>query len=90
MTTVTAMQAWRQDRYGAPDVLAFTSSELPRPGANEVLLRVSATSLNSADLRILRGDPLLVRLAYGLRRPRTPVPGRDVAGVVKAVGSGVT
>lgn len=90
MTTTITMQAWSQDRYGGPEVLTFTTQDVSQPGTGQVLVRVSATSLNSADLRILRGDPLLVRLAYGLRRPRTPVPGRDVTGVVEAVGDGVT
>ncbi len=89
-TTTNTMQAWSQDRYGGPDVLTLTRRDVPQPGAGEVLVRVTATSLNSADLRILRGDPLLVRLAYGLRRPRTPVPGRDVAGVVECVGGDVS
>ena len=52
-------------------------------------MRVGAASLNSADVRIMRGLPLLARLASGLRRPRTPVPRRDVAGLVVAAGAGV-
>lgn len=82
----TTLTAWTQSRYGGPDVLTETTTVVPAPGRGEVLLRVAATALNSADVRILRGDPLVVRLAFGLRRPRTPVPGRDVAGTVVAVG----
>lgn len=82
----TTLTAWSQSRYGGPDVLTETTAGLPAPGRGELLLRVAATALNSADVRILRGDPLVVRLAFGLRRPRTPVPGRDVAGTVVAAG----
>ena len=88
--TDTVATAWSQSRYGAPDVLAQTPLPRQTPGPDDVLVAVEACALNSADVRIMRGDPLLIRLAFGLRRPRTPVPGRDVAGTVVAVGSAVT
>ncbi|ALJ20733.1 hypothetical protein AOA12_12810 [Microbacterium sp. No. 7] len=84
------MTAWRQDAYGGPDIVRRVDAETPRPRRGEVLVRVGAAALNSADVRILRGEPLILRLAFGLRRPRTPVPGRDVAGTVVALGDGVT
>lgn len=84
------MTAWSQSRYGGPEVLTAATVERPAAAAGEVVVDIVACALNSADIRILRGDPLLVRLAFGLRRPRTAVPGRDVAGVVSAVGAGVT
>lgn len=83
-------RAWRQTRYGSPDVLEWGEVPLPDLGPDDVLVEISATGLNSADVRILRGDPLLIRLAFGIRRPRTPVPGRDIAGTVLAVGEAVT
>lgn len=83
------MIAWSQDRYGSPDVVRRVETAVPTPDAGEVLIRVGMTGLNSADVRIMRGEPLLVRLAFGLRRPKTPVPGRDVAGTVESIGSGV-
>ncbi len=83
------MIAWSQDRYGSPDVVRRVETAVPAPDAGEVLIRVGMTALNSADVRIMRGEPLLVRLAFGLRRPKTPVPGRDVAGTVESIGSGV-
>lgn len=88
--STATMTVWRQSRYGGPDVLAETLVDRPVPAPDEVVVEVAASSLNSADIRILRGDPLLVRLAFGLRRPRTPVPGRDVAGTVVAIGDAVT
>lgn len=80
---------WRQHAYGSPDVVAAESAELPPPGRGEVLLRVEAVSLNSGDVRMMRGDPALIRLFAGLRRPRVRGRGMDVAGTVVAVGPGV-
>lgn len=83
------MIVWSQSRYGTPDVVQRAERPVPEPGRGEVLVRIGAASLNSADVRIMRGEPLLVRLAFGLRGPKTPVPGHDVAGTVAAVGEGV-
>ena len=84
------MQAVIQDRYGGPDVVRL--GELPEPvlADDEVLLRVRAVSLNGSDRENLAGRPAYARWSNGLRRPRNPVPGSDVAGVVAAVGSAVT
>ncbi|WP_375385207.1 NAD(P)-dependent alcohol dehydrogenase [uncultured Microbacterium sp.] len=90
LTRTRTMIAWRQHRYGGPDVVASERVEVPVPGADEVLLRVRATSLNAADHHVMRGTPLLLRLAFGIRRPRMAARGMDVAATVVAVGSGVT
>jgi len=68
---------------------------MPEPRANEVLVRIAAATVSSGDsrLRAMRLPPGLGafgRLAFGLRRPRRPVFGMDLAGVVAAVGTGVT
>lgn len=84
------MQAMTYRAYGAPDVLQSTTIARPVPGANDVLVQVHAASLNQADLYLLRGEPLVARLFSGLRRPRHPTLGADIAGRVVAVGSGVT
>lgn len=83
------MRALIQDRYGAADAVRFGEQPTPEPAAGEVLLRVRAASLNGSDRENLLGRPAYARLG-GLRRPRHPVPGSDVAGVVVSVGSGVT
>lgn len=88
-TLTDTMNAWRQTRYGGPEVVQRAQCARPEAGPGELVLRVDAASLNSADVRIMRGMPLLVRTAFGWRTPRTPVPGRDVAGTVVAVGDGV-
>jgi NADPH:quinone reductase-like Zn-dependent oxidoreductase len=85
------MKAIVQDTYGPPDVLELKEIEKPVVGDDEALVRVHAASVNPADWRIMRGSPYFLRLAgYGLRRPKNPVPGSDVAGVVEAAGKNVT
>ncbi|MFQ3662956.1 MAG: NAD(P)-dependent alcohol dehydrogenase [Chloroflexaceae bacterium] len=76
--------------YGAPDVLQPTTVAIPTPGAGEVLVQIHAASLNQADLYLLRGEPWVARLSSGLRRPKRPTLGADIAGCVVAVGGGVT
>ncbi|MBM7790886.1 NAD(P)-dependent alcohol dehydrogenase [Tenggerimyces flavus] len=88
------MKAIVQDRYGSPDVLTFSDVDEPVPAANEVLVRVRASSVNAYDWHLMRGDPALARLAspavFGLRAPKRRIRGRDVAGIVEAVGANVT
>lgn len=83
------MKAIAQDRYGSPDVLELRELDRPAPAPAEVLVRVSAVSVNAYDWHLMRGDPYLARLTFGVRRPRTPVRGRDFAGRVEAVGADV-
>ncbi|MDY7100223.1 MAG: NAD(P)-dependent alcohol dehydrogenase [Actinomycetota bacterium] len=76
-------------RYGGPEVLERVELPRPVPGPGQVLVRVEAASINSADVRLMAADPFLVRLQFGLRRPRhVRALGRDVAGVVEALGDG--
>jgi NADPH:quinone reductase-like Zn-dependent oxidoreductase len=79
-----------QRRYGAPAVLALEDLPQPEPGPGEVLVRVRAASLFAGDVHVVRGTPFFVRFATGLRRPRNPIPGIDLAGVVEGTGPGVT
>src|SRR5438477_2400899 len=71
--------------YGSPDVLKFEDVEKPVPNDNQVLIKVRAASLNALDVYMIR-DAWLNRLIFGLRKPRDTRLGRDVAGVVEAVG----
>lgn len=86
------MKAWVYERYGSPDdVLDLDEVETPVPAGDQVLVRVHASGLNAADWHVMRADPFLVRLRFGLRRPRRPmIAGCDVAGVVESVGERVT
>lgn len=92
MTTLAGrtMRAVVQDRYGTAEVLRL--GRLPRPvvGDHEVLVEVRAAGLDRGTEHLVTGKPYAMRLAFGLRRPRNPVPGRDVAGTVVDVGSAVT
>lgn len=83
------MTAWCQRRYGGPETIVAEEVAVEAPGRGQVLLKVRATSLNAADIHLMRGEPLAVRLGFGLRRPKHAVRGMDVAGTVVAVGTDV-
>ena len=76
--------------YGGVDALDFRDVDRPRIGPDEVLIRVRAAGVDRGTWHLMTGLPYLVRLAYGLRGPRNPVPGLDVAGVVEDIGDQVT
>lgn len=80
------MAAWHQARYGGPDAQRRGELGVPTPGKHDLLIRVAATGIHAGDVRVMRGDPWLVRLATGIRRPRVAVRGMDVAGTVVATG----
>lgn len=84
------MQAAVRERYGSPDVVEVHEIERPVPTGDRVLVRVQAASVNRADLDTILPKPGFLRLVYGVRRPRDPRVGADVAGVVAAVGPDVT
>jgi NADPH:quinone reductase-like Zn-dependent oxidoreductase len=84
------MKAITRDRYGMPEVLALTERERPAVKDREVLVRMRAAAIHPGDQIMLTGEPYLIRPMFGLRRPRNPVPGFDVAGTVAEVGSGAT
>ncbi len=85
------MKAIVYPKYGSPDVLQFTEVEKPVPKDNEILVKIQAASVNALDRHSLRGKPFLVRISgNGLRAPKDPRLGADIAGRVEAVGSKVT
>jgi NADPH:quinone reductase-like Zn-dependent oxidoreductase len=89
--TTTTMKAVVQDGYGRPEqVLKLDKIDLPSASDDDVLVRVRATSVNTPDWITVTGVPYILRLQSGLLRPKTPVRGTDVAGVVEAVGKNVT
>jgi len=83
------MRAIMQRSYGSPEVLESADVDRPAVGDDDVLVRVRAASVHPGDYFLMTGEPYVVRLAFGLRRPRHPIPGRDLAGVVAAVGKDV-
>ncbi len=86
----TFMKAIVYYRYGPPNVLQFTDIEKPTPGEKEVLIKVRAASVNPYDFHFMRGTPYVVHLVAGMRRPKSPRLGADVAGRIEAVGAQVT
>lgn len=88
------MKAIVQDRYGTADVLALSDTDKPRVADDEVLVRVLAAGVDRGVWHIMTGRPYFLRLmgsiGLGLRAPKNPVRGSDVAGVVEATGKDVT
>ncbi|HYK04570.1 MAG TPA: NAD(P)-dependent alcohol dehydrogenase [Thermoanaerobaculia bacterium] len=89
------MKAVVYRQYGGPEVLRFTDVATPVPKDDEVLIKIHATTVTAADWRmrsldVPRGFGLLSRLAIGVTRPRQPILGTELSGVITAVGSKVT
>lgn len=90
------MKAIVYTQYGPPDVLQPREVEKPRPGANEVLIKVYAATVTTGDVN-MRGFTFvppgfgpLPRLMFGIKKPRRTILGTELAGVVEAVGQDVT
>ena len=84
------MKAIVQERYGTADVLEFRDIEEPAVGDDDVLVRVRAAGCGPDVWHFMAGMPYLARASIGLRGPKVPVRGWDVAGTVEAVGANVT
>ena len=84
------MKAATHATFGSPDVITVGEAPAPTPGADEVLVRVHASTVGVVDSLARRGSPAYARIHFGLRKPRFPVLGCDFAGTVAVVGSSVT
>jgi NADPH:quinone reductase-like Zn-dependent oxidoreductase len=84
------MRVAAYERYGPPEVVVITDRPEPVANAGEVRIRVHAAAVGSSDGAARSGTPWFARLAFGLRAPKRSVLGSDFAGVVDAVGPGVT
>ncbi len=84
------MKAVVYDRYGPPDVQRLEDVERPVPKEDEVLVKIHATTVTRTDCGVREGKPFLVRVFFGLRRPRQRILGTELAGEVAAVGTAVT
>jgi NADPH:quinone reductase-like Zn-dependent oxidoreductase len=88
------MKAIVYERYGSPDVLQLREVAKPVPKDDEVLIRIHATTVTSADCRVRSlnvpvGFGLMSRLVFGVTKPRQPILGSELAGEVEAVGRDV-
>ncbi|UCG40208.1 MAG: NAD(P)-dependent alcohol dehydrogenase [Acidimicrobiia bacterium] len=88
-TTTLQMRAVFGDRYGTADRLDVRTVPVPELADDRVLIRVHASSVNAYDHHMTTGTPLMARSMAGIRAPKRPVPGSDVAGVIEAVGAAV-
>jgi len=78
-------------KYGAPEVLQIKEVEKPEPKDNEVLIKIYATTAHIGDTRIRRVDPFLVRLMFGLFKPKQNlILGLEISGVIESIGKNVT
>ncbi|MEA5421943.1 NAD(P)-dependent alcohol dehydrogenase [Synechococcus sp. CCY9202] len=89
------MKAFTYNHYGPPEVLHLQEVDKPTPKPNEILIRIHATTVSSGDwrmrsLEVPAGFGLIIRLVAGIRRPRQPILGTELAGVVEAVGGEVS
>ncbi|MPV90395.1 zinc-binding dehydrogenase [Georgenia ruanii] len=84
------MRAAVREEYGSADVVRLASLPRPAVGDGEVLVEMRAAGLDRGVVHLMTGLPYLGRLAFGVRRPRNPVLGMDLAGTVVAVGPKVT
>jgi len=91
MSTPTTMRAIVYNDYRGADNMRIVERPVPDPAQGEVRIKVCAAGLNAADWHLYLGDPWLARLSFGIRGPKVEsVIAKDLAGVVDAVGEGVT
>ncbi len=83
------MKAMICTHYGSPEVLQLQEVAKPTPMEHEVLIHVHAAIVGPADCAFRKGDPFLVRLLYGLTKPRQPILGVELAGEIEAIGKAV-
>lgn len=74
-------------KYGTSEVLEIKEVEKPRPKANEILVKVRATTVNRTDCAMLKSKPYIMRLFTGFLKPRNPILGTDFAGIIEQVGT---
>ena len=84
------MKAAYVERYGPPDVITVREVPAPVVGERDVLVRQMASNVSPADTAFRAADPFIVRFFDGLTKPKHPVPGGAVAGIIEVVGTGVT
>lgn len=83
------MKAMVCTKYGSPDVFQLQGVDTPIPNDHEVRIKIHAASVGPADCTFRKGSPI-VKLVYGLKRPKNPIFGTELSGIIDAVGKKVT
>lgn len=83
------MRAMVQTSYGSPEVYVLQETEKPTPGDKEILIRIQAAKVGPSDCAFRKGNPFMIKLLYGLSRPKFKVGGTELAGVIEKVGKEV-
>lgn len=83
------MKAMVQTSYGPPEVIVLQEITKPSPGSKELLIRIQAAKVGPSDCAFRKGNPFMIKLLYGLSRPKFAIGGTELAGVVEAVGKEV-
>lgn len=83
------MKAMVQISYGPPEVIVPQEIPNPTPGSKEILIRIHAAKVGPSDIAFRKGDPYMIKLLYGLSKPRIAIGGAELAGVVEAIGAEV-
>ena len=84
------MKAILLKEYGLPNDLEIGEVEKPIPKDGEVLVRIHAASINDWEWGLVRGKPFVIRLFFGLKKPKVNIPGIDISGKIEAVGGNVS
>ncbi|MDQ0113273.1 NAD(P)-dependent alcohol dehydrogenase [Paenibacillus harenae] len=83
------MKAMVQKSYGPPEVIVPQEIAKPSPGNKEILIRIRAAKVGPSDCAFRKGDPLMIKLIYGLSKPKFAIGGIELAGEIEAVGEEV-
>lgn len=83
------MRAMVQLSYGSPEVIVMQEVAKPSPGNKELLIRIQAAKVGPSDCAFRKGNPFMIKLLYGLSRPKFAIGGTELAGVIEAVGEEV-
>ncbi|WP_420575823.1 NAD(P)-dependent alcohol dehydrogenase [Ekhidna sp.] len=84
------MKALVCDSYGPTSILKIKDIKKPIPREKEVLVKIHCSAVNDYDWSMVRGKPNIYRLLFGIFKPKHPIPGMELSGVVEACGVGVT
>lgn len=84
------MKAILCTKYGRTEELQFSEVPKPVPKENEILIKVHAAAVNDYDWSLVQGKPFIYRLFFGLTKPKRPIPGMELAGVVEEAGASAT